>query len=263
MTTTIGADPELFVTDEHGIIPAVGMIGGTKEQPLPCKCGALQEDNVLAEFNIDPCQTAEDFYEKVTTVMGCLRAAVINHTPGTSLVVQSSHDFDIDTLFMAGEQALRFGCDPDLNCWTGEMNPAPDGMATLRTAGGHVHIGYDNPDPATSFLVAKMCDYLLGVPSVILDGDKLRRGMYGQAGACRIKAYGVEYRSLSNFWLQSRDYCDWVFTQAKRAIEDLDSLDYLISKVPPNRVQKCINTSNEKTAKSIIKTLDLELPEFN
>jgi hypothetical protein len=29
--------------------------------------------------------------------------------------------------------------------------------------------------------------------------------LYGKAGACRYKTYGVEYRTLSNFWVLSTD----------------------------------------------------------
>ena len=55
---TIGADPECFIVvrDKHNgdtPYPIVGMLGGTKDNPLVIADGyAVVEDNVMAEFNI-------------------------------------------------------------------------------------------------------------------------------------------------------------------------------------------------------------------
>ena len=55
---TIGADPELFLRDGDAITSAIGLIGGDKYEPRLVTLGAVQEDNVLAEFNIDPAISA-------------------------------------------------------------------------------------------------------------------------------------------------------------------------------------------------------------
>ena len=66
MNFTIGADPELFLADARGkFISAVGLIGGTKKEPLQVpmyETGfCVQEDNVAAEFNIPPTDNANTF----------------------------------------------------------------------------------------------------------------------------------------------------------------------------------------------------------
>jgi hypothetical protein len=53
----------------------------------------------------------------------------------------------------------------------------------------------------------------------------LRRELYGKAGAFRPKPYGVEYRVLSNRWLNSEALIRWVYNQsqlgmARRGLED-------------------------------------------
>ena len=50
-------------------------------------------------------------------------------------------------------------------------------------------------------IMVKSMDVLLGAGSCFYDKDRKRRQLYGKAGAFRPKAYGVEYRSLSNAWL--------------------------------------------------------------
>lgn len=210
MSLTIGADPELFCQNAKGeIVMGIGLIGGTKETPKLVTLGAVQEDNVLAEFNIDPAKNPDQFVRNINTVTAELDKILA--VSGLTSVVKTSHNFEKEVLMSGGDQALRFGCDPDLDCWTNKTNEPPNPYTTLRTAGGHVHIGYDNPTEARSLEVACILEYLLGVPSVLLDDDTDRRSMYGQSGSCRIKPYGVEYRVLSNFWLKTDDLKRWVF----------------------------------------------------
>jgi len=56
-----------------------------------------------------------------------------------------------------------------------------------------------------------MMDLYLGVPSVLMDKGELRKQLYGKAGAYRMKPYGVEYRTLSNFWIFSDTTIGWVW----------------------------------------------------
>lgn len=262
MAITIGTDPEAFVKTADGTITtAIGMIGGSKEAPLPVVGGAVQEDNVLAEFNTEPADTAEGFVAAIGTVIEQLSSILGN--VGLSLDFRSSHEYDYDTLAQAGPQAMMFGCDPDLNAWTMEENDAPAAEgATLRTAGGHVHIGYDNPDRLQSTRVARLCDVYLGIPSVLLDDDTRRRELYGSAGAHRIKEYGVEYRVLSNFWLRSDSLKRWVFNQAASCVEWADQ-EASITDIcgGAEEIQRIINTGDKEAAASLVKHLNITMPE--
>ena len=258
MTTLIGSDPEAFLVDVDGtFVISVGKIGGSKDEPRPVTKGAVQEDNVLAEFNIDPASTAEEFINHIDTVVAELEAIV----QPLKLLFTSSHEFETEELDAGGEQALMFGCDPDFNCWTKGVNDGPDGFATnLRTAGGHVHIGYDYPDAGTSWQVARACDYVLGLPSVLLDGDARRRELYGSAGACRLKPYGVEYRVLSNFWLSSDVFKRWVFSTAQASVHAVSKLDEWATIVSPDEVVRIINTGDVEAAANAVAALDLTMP---
>jgi hypothetical protein len=248
MNVTIGTDPEVFVQKGNKIVSVIGLLGGTKEEPLPVIDGAVQEDNVLAEFNIDPCFNKMEFLDRIANVRRQLNEKL---GAGYTTTVKSSHTFDMEIL-LADRRALEFGCDPDFNCWTQEMNEPPSSESLLRTAGGHVHIGYDSPDPETSFKVAQICDIVLGLPSVLLDNDTQRREMYGKAGACRLKPYGVEYRTLSNFWLATDELQEWVFETAQQAPLQLGLLDRVLSKYSHEDIQNIINTSDVPAAASII-----------
>jgi len=250
---TIGSDPEVFLRDPTGeIISAIGHVGGTKSHPIAVMCGALQEDNVLAEFNTDPASTCQEFVSNLKTVMGQLRERVSPF----ELALISSHEFTKQQLMRSGRAAMMFGCDPDYNTYTGEKNSAPSARTTLRTAGGHVHVGYDTPSNQKNMRIGTVLDLLLGIPSVILDEDARRRTMYGKAGAIRHKPYGVEYRSLSNFWLNHTDLIEWVY---HRAVQSVDFSDQRLAG-DADRIQDCINHNLPREAELLIKKYKLEMP---
>lgn len=255
MSVLIGSDPEFFVGNGDKIISVIGLLGGSKEEPLPVKDGALQEDNVLAEINIHPATSCQEFMDNLRSV----RAQLDSRLHPYKSVVKSSHFFEEEVL-LSHPKALEFGCDPDYNCWTGEPNQSPDAMTYLRTAGGHIHIGYDNPEPDKSFRVAQMCDVFLGIPSVLLDDDRDRRNLYGKAGACRIKAYGVEYRTLSNFWLKDEALIAWAYEQAMECVNRFDELESILEYISGAEVQDIINTGDRDRAEQVIADIAINLP---
>lgn len=253
----VGADPEMFVADGSGIIPGVGLIGGSKNEPLPVKDGAVQEDNVLAEFNIKPANSEDEFVSHIHSVVSQLAARIAPMT----LRVASSHLFDSQVLKDAGPQAMEFGCEPDYNAWTTGVNRSPNPDSNLRTAGGHVHVSFDNGgDEYAAFKVGAMMDYYLGIPSVLLDDDNERRKMYGSAGAIRPKDYGVEYRTLSNFWLNSERMMRWVYRNSKLAVENVEQVMSMREAVSSAVVQDTINTGDKKQAALIIDQLSIPMP---
>lgn len=213
-----GADPELFLrtidTDEPMV--SIGLIGGTKDQPRPIGDGyALQEDNVAVEFNIPPAPTKEAFVNSINFVLDHLRKEV--GAIGLKLDISPTMEFnEIDLLH---PQALHLGCDPDYNAWTLKANPRPIAPPTLRSSGGHLHIGYENPNKKDSIAIVRAHDLFCGVASLTYDSDNLRRSIYGKAGAHRIKPYGVEYRTLSNKWISSDELMGFIYSQSEKAID--------------------------------------------
>lgn len=224
---TIGCDPEVFVANKSSgeICSAINTIGGTKEAPMPVKLGAVQEDNVLAEFNIVPAKNAIDFAGNIIAVMRELKQLLKSKNLEPRII--ASHVFDPKVL--EDPRAWIFGCDPDFNAWaSGLENHRPNAVNKfLRTAGGHIHAGWKHITEEQQLNVIRWMDLFIGVPSIILDGDLLRRELYGKAGAFRPKPYGVEYRVVSNFWISKPAYIRWVFTQTEKAVSLRDNMDVL------------------------------------
>lgn len=219
-----GADPEVMITRPDGsLISSIGLVPGTKKRPKKVSCGAIQADNVLGEFNVDPSQDTEEFIHSMRSVLGELQ----NIVAPNQLVVRASAEFPEKEL--RNPKAKIFGCDPDFDAWQMAMNVI-DGSAAhkpLRSAGGHLHVGMTPEtkelleDPYGKIEVVKMLDIFLGVPSVLLDRDpttKARRLLYGKASAHRPKAYGVEYRAMGNWWIKSPHLVDLVLDLAGRAV---------------------------------------------
>jgi hypothetical protein len=256
---TIGADPEVMVkTLEGTMTSAIGKVGGSKARPIPVRKGALQEDNVMAEFNIHPASTTSEFVENINTVYAELEAVLIPQ--GLEPSITSSHEFQMEFLRSQGPKAMEFGCGTEWDGWTENILQKPNGgLSGLRTAGGHVHVGYDDPWDDGNYALARMLDIVLGVPSVLLDSDTRRRSLYGSSGSMRHKPYGMEYRPLSNFWLKSDSLKAWVFDRAKWGAKHLDELEYMLGQVPSSLVQQTINSGDEAAARHIVDTLNLKV----
>lgn len=220
MQVLIGADPELFLQDRDGkFVSAHNLVPGSKREPHKVHKGAVQLDGTAFEFNIDPASSAKEFLSNIKTVTEQMREMV----PGYNIVCEPVATFD-DDYFMweIPGYAKELGCDPDYDAYTMEPNPRPDQQVTFRTGSGHVHIGWTNGmdpmDPKHFELcgaMARQMDYYLGVYSLLWDPDPTRRQLYGKAGAFRPKPYGMEYRTLSNRWLQSDELIGFVFNNAK------------------------------------------------
>lgn len=255
MKITIGCDPELFVMQDGKFRSAHGLIPGTKEKPHPVDNGAVQVDGMALEYNIDPVDNVEDFVRFNVSVMDQMRAMV----PGYDFAIVPSAKFNGNHFRAQPEGAKELGCTPDYNAYTLKENPKPDNRTTMRTASGHVHIGFcEDADPDSEdhmircATLVKQLDCYLGLPSVLFDKDKARRKMYGAAGAFRPKPYGVEYRVLSNAWLLSEDRMRFVFNQTIKAVNDLINGIRAIDKIGEPNVQTTLNRSDTWSAQHYV-----------
>jgi len=220
-----GADPELFVVDLDGeFVSAEGLIPGTKEEPYKVPGGAIQVDGMAAEFNIDPVTSFEEFNGNIMKVMKTLKRMLPD---GYDLRCVPTATFSEKVWEETPDIAKILGCTPDFNAWTGSVNPPPNTDATprLRTASGHVHIGWTEDGDISDKDYVRNCrdlvkqlDYYLGAWSLDVDPDPVRRKLYGKAGAMRFKPYGAEYRVLSNFWLKSAAGRRAVWNRMQKAI---------------------------------------------
>jgi len=249
-----GCDPELFVLNREGIaVTAEGLLPGTKEAPYKVMQGAVQVDGMAAEFNIDPAETFEEFNDNIESVLAQLKKML---PKGYKLSCVPAVEFSEEEWAKAPENAKVLGCNPDFNAWTGSPNESPDTTSRprLRTASGHLHIGWtEGEDMNEEHLrnctdLVKQLDWYLGGWSLLQDEDKTRRLLYGKAGACRFKPYGVEYRVLSNFWIPTMTKRLHVWNRMQRALTNMRTV-YMPDKAKTQnfRLVDCIDNSHVDT----------------
>lgn len=226
-TVLVGADPELFMRNPNSgaFVSAHDTIPGTKWEPYKVPFGAVQVDGTALEFNIDPAKTVDEFVHNIQSV----RQTLVDMVPGYNVVAEPVARFDPEYFkFEVPSSARELGCNPDFNGWTTEANPRPNPQGeAFRTASGHLHIGWTDGldiEDKDHFLfcckVARQLDYYLGMYSLMWDKDGTRRQLYGKAGAFRPKSYGVEYRVLSNRWLDNEPLMRWVYNTVQVAMAD-------------------------------------------
>lgn len=215
---SIGMDAEVLLTSAAtGLpVPACGLFGGTKDNPLPVpELGEgffIQEDNVALEFNIPPQyvpvggplvtgsthkvrlnQGMLSYHENITKIKKYIEELALSK----QLIVNYKSSFSYENLHNYAE-AMIVGCMPDKNAYTGKYNPARNAyiMGKTRTAAAHIHIGYPNPTEKMNRKIAIAMDITMGMLAASTYPDKSRKLYYGRAGAYRDKPYGVEYRCL-------------------------------------------------------------------
>src|SRR6185312_10610088 len=210
-TVSLGADPEFFVrsAEDKQVYPVCGLIGGTKEEPIYWGTKgnnggyAYQEDGCSFEFNIPAAPTYDhmDAYMKQAAKYSISLLASKRLTPHIS----ASFSFKKDQL--TDQRANVLGCSPDLDAY-GSNDGATvrktldiAQFGTTRFAGGHLHVGY-NKAKVPSHAMARLLDVLVALPSLLRDKQGARRQYYGLPGLFRDKTYGIEYRTLSNYWIK-------------------------------------------------------------
>lgn len=247
----IGADPELFLEKDGKVISAEGLLGGSKKSPrkISEEGHAVQEDNIMVEFNIPPASTRDEFKAGIKYVLDYLTTFADIHSAKLSKLASAK----VDRIYLRTAQAKEFGCDPDFNVHTQTINEKVQARTTMRTCGGHIHVGYDNPSKKTSEDIVKAMDIILGLESLHLDKDDKRREMYGKAGSFRFKKYGVEYRTLSNFWIMEDRLMEWAFDKTMEAIELVKSgdIDDVYEKFG-ELAEQAINTNDKNMATKIL-----------
>lgn len=256
----VGCDPEVFVKKNGLFQSAWNLIKGDKKAPQKVPNGAVQVDGMALEFNIDPAHSEDEFCFNVQDVFNTMCKMV----PEYEVVAVPVAHFSEEYMKIQPAASLELGCDPDYNAWTGLVNIKPNGQRPMRTAAGHIHIGWtkdeDVNDPNHIHrcnMVGRQMDFYLGLASLSYDTDTERREMYGKGGCVRYKSYGVEYRTLSNAWLRDEKIMRLVYRNTIKGVQELMAGNDLSAKY--GDIQAIINSSDWKAAQKIIKAEKIEV----
>lgn len=262
----IGSDPEFFITRNGEAFPIVGLLGGTKEKPRPLgpRGYAVQEDNVMAEYNIPPCASPGRFADAIQNARGMVMELLWTRMPDARVLPATQAFFPHSMLDTP--QAQVFGCSPDFDAYQ-QGRPLPrfqphtfvDEGGAWRFAGGHVHLGYkdDLQWSPPEFVVAALCDLQIGLPAIAhnLDLQGKRREYYGSPGRYRPTPYGIEYRTLGNHWIMNTNRSEYVGRMAFSVLDTLrrgeQFVRTLYNDIPWADVTRAISTQDNALAISL------------
>lgn len=269
---TIGTDPELFLSKNGRYVSATEYTDGTKYVPEFLSSGGfVSYDNVALEFGVAPAITYDEFIWNIGATILDLK----NYLPDDIKmnIVASAH---FPRSELKHKEAKRFGCDPDMNAWTGLQNATPRKAkrSTFRTCGGHVHIRHIPKSGSLGFLKHQLgkvntvfaLDLTGGLVSTVLDSDPSaieRRSLYGKAGCYRSTDGGIEYRTLSNYWIKSPSLVKLIHLLVDEALsfvstDQVEAITCLVG--GPQNLQRVITEGDWEMATLLVE--NILLPRF-
>lgn len=286
---TFGTDPEFLIIDsENKPQSAIDVIKNHQTDPISVNGNNFYYDNVLAECTVKPGKSKDEFIENVREAIKDYAEIVkpyrISPTPSVYF----------PKIMLQNSEAQKINCNPDMCAYTFQSFKIPESVfqtETLRTCGGHIHLGenhaVENETGPEPIYTVYMLDLFLGTASLFLDKDPLsttRRSLYGQAGRFRKKEYGIEYRSLSNFWLKSPeltslicDLCEfcvkfiedgrvneyWSFDEEEyyRNVDECPGVAFTCDKYDYNELQRVINSGDKNGSMQFMELIKKHLPK--
>jgi hypothetical protein len=264
----LGADPELFFAkvSKDGRRRIVG-----SELYLPSgeECN-ITVDGVQLELNPAPSSCRVYLAMNIKNLFLQLRDYILPQQENLQLDFRQAVTISKQELNKLSEQAKVLGCEPSFNSHketVGDIQLKVDAEKyRVRSSAGHLHFGqrYHKINPPLRVLdrvrsVVHALDLFLGNTCVMLDtspASKKRRKLYGLAGEYRLPPWGLEYRTLSNFWLRAYPLMSFV-TGMGRVILRVASpgnttssdLDKLLKVVPTKDLIYAINHNDPDIAR--------------
>lgn len=264
-TIYMGCDPEFFFRGSDDKI-----IGAEKIIPkngILTMQGKVIIDGVQAEINPKPDTCRERLANNITACFNSLQGSMKK-----GIKIDSSQTVTIskEELESLDKKNRVFGCAPSFNTYDSSAKILADPEKYMyRGAGGHIHLGYHGETYTTDekglipmkriFFekeyqerLVMLLDIILGNTFVLLDrnpGNKERRKNYGRAGEYRTPKHGVEYRTLSNYWLRSQPLMSLAFGLARQCVcilaeEKENYYKEFISRIKPKDIVNAINEND-------------------
>jgi len=211
---TLGCDPEFFFS-QNGKIKGSEKILPKEGLHIPFRGKTkITIDGVQAELNPTPSICRQSLAYTLAACFYELKKATKNDKKLECDFSQGIKVLPIEMKTLSKE-AKELGCSPSKNAYSKKNKISFKGAAKqmYRSAGGHIHLGADHNSSIHLKKAIKspdrlipLLDILVGNTCVLIDRDEnniKRRKTYGEAGEYRTPKHGIEYRTLSNFWLQS------------------------------------------------------------
>lgn len=249
MKITLGCDPEFFFSRGGRIIGAEKVL---PEQGIDTPFGKIIIDGIQGELNPNPSDDPHVLADNVLNSFRELRKVLSGAELDFSQTV-TIKKAEMDTL---SEKSKQFGCSPSLNTSGGGAIDIDASKYLKRSAGGHIHIGHGGNEEIKSILantqiIVPLLDIIVGNTCVLIDRDRgniERRKIYGKASEYRLPPHGLEYRTLSNFWLKDKKTMVYVFELVQRAVNEAGNWDKFFKCVNMKEIRTAINTNNYKLA---------------
>ena len=241
---TLGCDPEFFFSNGGEIVGSEKILpeAGLKYDPNKDGCGydgahttppgsesKFIVDGVQAELNPRPNTCRANLGNEIGACFRKLWKDLKDKGKDFNVDFRPLVDITKAELDSLSEKSKVFGCAPSTNIYQKaeeakiKVNPK---KYLKRSAGGHIHMGWhagywgggaDTPKMkntmANAEVLVPILDLIVANTCVLVDrdpGNVERRKNYGRVGEYRPKDYGIEYRTLSNFWLRSYQLMSFV-----------------------------------------------------
>lgn len=237
----LGCDPEFFFKTKDN--QTVGAEKVFKKDGLPVEDRHGKHkfiiDGVQAELNPAPQICRAYLGNSIKSCMIELDKTLKLQNKGLTADFSRTVEISKENLMDLDEEARKFGCAPSLSAASTVGIKIQDIDPTeyrVRAAGGHIHIGHHGANLRETDVyyrlhkavtedaerTVKMLDLICGNTCVLIDRDPSnveRRKLYGRASEYRLPKHGLEYRTLSNFWLQSYQLMSFTFGMARLAVQ--------------------------------------------
>ena len=260
---SFGGDPEFFALQEGKVVESSKVI---PKEGIPdyniYSHPVIIRDGFQSEINLP----AHDCRQ----VMGSYYARIMKGLQRMNIGVQLGHGFWIpDDMFASlTGGSKKFGCNPSANTYNTERTFNDASVYQFRPVGGHIHLGF-NKDKVDLRRLVRLLDLFVGnscVPFDQADNDNAieRRKNYGLPGEYREKDYGLEYRTLSNFWLNHYVLMSMVYGLARQAIsiEMAGKSDEFLALVNEEDVIAAIKNNDKSLAIANFKKLVPKIIEY-
>lgn len=269
----LGSDPEFFYKKDGKIVGAETVL---PENGMSNSEGKIIIDGVQAELNPNADSCRESHLYRIASL---IRTAHDLKPKGTELCFDTTVDISKEEMEKLSPLSQGFGCTPSQNIY-GKIPMVKDPSTYYkRSAGGHIHLGLSNYnqntyDSITGMItkskpyfpsedyptIVRLLDILVGNTCVLLDRDEgnvERRKNYGRAGEYRTPPHGLEYRTLSNFWLYNYTMGHFVLGMCRFAVTCYlnGRAEEIISLVEEKDIVRAINENNFELAMDNFKKL--------